>query len=124
MPKELTNEEMLKDHREACPLGHVPTKIKPGRVLYHNHIMHTATMGHGTNGFRCWTQSASSPILPGFAKCQCGWSGLPHYAHKDVAKAKAKTMEQMIKVGAFPELLRDAIAEEREPVKARRPAKP
>jgi hypothetical protein len=109
MSRRLTDEEravreFFKDRHSACPLGKVPTKIKPGRVLYHNHVMHTVSMGNGHNGFRCWTQPASRSILEGYAECPCGWSGLPHYADKDHIKAtkgKAKTIEQMVKLGAF-----------------------
>jgi hypothetical protein len=109
MPKKLTNaeqaaNEITKYSHSACPMLRVPKKIKPGRVLYHNHVMHTVDMPNSLNGFRCWTQPASRPVLDGFAECPCGYAGLPHYAHKDHIKAtkgKAKTTEHMIKVGAF-----------------------
>ena len=55
----------------------VPRSIGPGRVLMHNHVRHTINQPNGVNGFRAWT--ADKPT-PGFHKCGCGWSGLPHYS--------------------------------------------
>jgi hypothetical protein len=65
-------------------VGTVPTSIGQGRVLCHNHVKHIATTTCGTNGFRAWTE-AKAP--KGFVKCPCGWSGLPHYAHRDYVKS-------------------------------------
>jgi hypothetical protein len=100
-----------KDKRAAVSShGGLPKTIKPGRFLHHNHIMHTVDMSNGVNGFRCWTNSF---VSNGFAKCPCGWSGLPHYALKEHIKAtkgKAKTIKQMVKAGAFPRFLLDAQA--------------
>jgi hypothetical protein len=57
----------------------VPKSVAPGRVLAHNHVAHTATTFCGVNGFRAWTWPAASKP-PNFARCDCGWSGLPHVA--------------------------------------------
>lgn len=65
-------------------MGTIPTSIRPGRVLMHNHIRHTIDMPCGQNGFRAWTDTAPPP---GFVKCPCGWAGLPHYALKGHVKA-------------------------------------
>jgi hypothetical protein len=68
----------------------VPRSIPAGRVLMHNHVQHTIDMPCGLNGFRAWT--ANKP-LPGFKRCRCGWSGLPHYSL--VPNYKCKTMKQI-----------------------------
>jgi hypothetical protein len=34
-------------------------------------------MPSGLNGFRAWTDVKP---LTGFRRCNCGWSGLPHYS--------------------------------------------
>jgi hypothetical protein len=54
----------------------VPKKIAAGRVLVHNHMKHKETTPNGVNGFRAWTQL---PDGEGLTRCDCGWSGLPHY---------------------------------------------
>lgn len=56
---------------------HVPRSIGPGRVLMHNTVRHTINHPQGLNGFRSWTDTKPAP---GFKKCNCGWSGLPHYS--------------------------------------------
>ena len=58
---------------------HIPKSVGAGRVLCHNHVQHTIDMPCGLNGFRAWTDSE---LPPGFVKCPCGWSALPHYAHR------------------------------------------
>jgi hypothetical protein len=55
----------------------VPKSVKAGRKLMHNHIMHADDMPCGVNGFRAWTDTK---LAPGFVRCNCGWSGLPHCA--------------------------------------------
>jgi hypothetical protein len=55
----------------------VPREIPPGMVLHHNHIAHTLRTPSDVRGFRGWFRTAP---LPGFKKCGCGWSGLPHYS--------------------------------------------
>ena len=55
----------------------VPRKTRPGMVLCHNHVRHTIDMPAGWHGFRAWFSDAPQP---GFKKCGCGWSGLPHYS--------------------------------------------
>lgn len=64
----------------------VPKAVPEGRILAHNHIMHTARTRHGVRGFRCWVW-APEDIPEHFAPCPCGWSGLPHYARKDHIEA-------------------------------------
>jgi hypothetical protein len=58
---------------------HIPKSVGAGRVLCHNHVQHTIDMPCGLNGFRAWTDSEPPP---GFVKCPCGWSALPHYAYR------------------------------------------
>jgi hypothetical protein len=54
----------------------IPRSIPAGRVLVHNHIMHSVDTPCGVNGFRAWTDAPDSArLLP----CDCGWSGLPHF---------------------------------------------
>jgi hypothetical protein len=55
----------------------VPKSVGAGRVLMHNHIRHSVDMPCGWNGFRAWTDIKPPP---GFKRCRCGWSGLPHYS--------------------------------------------
>jgi hypothetical protein len=55
----------------------VPKSVGPGRILYHNYVRHSLDMPCGVNGFRGWTDVRK---LPGFRRCHCGWSGLPHYS--------------------------------------------
>jgi hypothetical protein len=54
----------------------VPKKIRAERVLVHNQATHKETTPNGVSGFRVWTQL---PDTEGLTKCDCGWSGLPHY---------------------------------------------
>ena len=61
----------------------VPKSVAAGRVLCHNHIRHTVDMPCGVNAFRAWTDNKPPS---GFVECPCGWSGLPHYAHRDHVK--------------------------------------
>jgi hypothetical protein len=73
---------MTKPKSDGCryfnkPFG-VPRTIAAGRVLAHNHVQHTTYMGHGINGFRCWTWPKGK-VPRNFKRCKCGWSGLPHY---------------------------------------------
>jgi hypothetical protein len=68
----------------------MPRTIPKGRVLAHNHVMHTEWMPNGLNGFRWSTPEGNHK---GFVRCPCAWSGLPHYAlreHVEVVK-KLKT---------------------------------
>jgi hypothetical protein len=67
-----------------CGSG-VPTKVPKGRVLAHNHILHTVDMPNGENGFRCWTWPKDK-VPRTFKRCKCGWSGLPHYRMKGETK--------------------------------------
>jgi hypothetical protein len=95
MTKRLTAEEKAQRevHKNMHYCGSTPTKVPEGRFLHHNHVMHTINMPVGLNGFRAWTYPS---VMDGFAKCPCGWSGLPHYAAKDhisATKGKAETAE-------------------------------
>jgi len=56
----------------------LPAAIPPGYVLAHNHVRRAVDMPHARNGFRCWIWRKDD--LPrGWKRCECGWSGLPHY---------------------------------------------
>jgi hypothetical protein len=65
----------------------LPGTIGKDRVLAHNHIRHTADMHCGVNGFRWWTWHKDQKPKH-FLRCDCGWSGLPHFARADYAKSK------------------------------------
>jgi hypothetical protein len=67
-------------------IGRIPRKVPEGRVLAHNHVMHTKGMPHGLNGFRCFTWPKGKQPRH-FVRCPCGWSGLPHYAWREHVKA-------------------------------------
>ena len=58
-------------------VGHIPTRIKKGRILVHNEVDHSVNTTCGRNGFRAWTQPEPAPQE--LVACNCGWSGLPHY---------------------------------------------
>ena len=59
----------------------LPKSIPAGRILAHNHVVHTLRTRSGTRGFRWWTWRQDE--VPGnFESCPCGWSGLPHVANK------------------------------------------
>jgi len=71
--------------RELCKRiryirGSVPQRVPRGRYLAYNHVQHTVDARPGENGFRAWTEP--KPVRRGWAKCECGWSGLPHYRPK------------------------------------------
>ena len=72
----MTSKELRKLRHEMHYVGRVPRTIKSGRVLAHNHIVHTIDMPIGCNGFRAWTW-AKDKVSANFKKCNCGWSGLP-----------------------------------------------
>ena len=57
----------------------IPHDVPAGRVLAHNHIRHTVDMLAGINGFHYWTWPKDKKPRS-FIRCNCGWSGLPHYA--------------------------------------------
>jgi hypothetical protein len=52
-----------------------PDKLPKGRVLVHNHVMHTTETRHGERGFHCWTQQMDKRLV----RCRCGWRGVDHY---------------------------------------------
>jgi hypothetical protein len=66
----------------------VPKSVGAGRVLCHNHVQHKVDTPCGVNGFRGWTDTKPPPK---FVKCPCGWSGLPHYAHREHVKAARRS---------------------------------
>jgi hypothetical protein len=93
MPANNPSTKPLKPHEETVGWRRIsasmPRTIPKGRVLAHNHIMHTAWMPNGLNGFPCWTMPEDN-IHKSFVPCPCGWSGLPHYAHRDHVAAVRK----------------------------------
>ena len=60
--------EMARDKRYCSS---TPTKVPVGRVLAHNHILHTTKTGHGERGFRCWTW-LEGKVPDHFSPCPCG----------------------------------------------------
>jgi hypothetical protein len=64
-----------------------PHKLPKGRVLVHNHVMHTEFMHHGANGFRCWTQNFERSLV----RCKCGWRGVEHYRVRGMGSDKCYT---------------------------------
>lgn len=60
--------------------GTLPERVPSGRVLAHNHVLHTDKTRCGVRGFRCWTWSKAD-VPPHFTACGCGWSGLPHVSN-------------------------------------------
>jgi hypothetical protein len=63
----------------------VPKSVPAGRYLAHNHVQHTVDATPGVNGFRAWTEP--KPVRGGYAKCDCGWSGLRHYRPRRLPSA-------------------------------------
>jgi hypothetical protein len=54
---------------------HAPAE---GRVIVHNCVhAEFEDQWPGSNGFRAWTQRPNE--APKIKRCDCGWSGLPHY---------------------------------------------
>jgi hypothetical protein len=87
-------DEMREDRMRYIP--YVPRKVPAdGRVIVHNHVRPSVRdlvdfpkehygrdmigLGHspspGWSGFRVWIQNKSRALR----RCDCGWSGLPHY---------------------------------------------
>jgi hypothetical protein len=78
MSKITSPNAMIPGDKHYFTPGQLPPKnIPDGRVLCHNHVAHSTKTKQGTGGFRAWTQKNPPP---GFVECDCGWSGLPHYA--------------------------------------------
>ena len=50
--------------------GVQPRKIRPGRVLVHNHVKPQPVLG--LNGFRAWTQGLDKTLTV----CHCDWAGV------------------------------------------------
>jgi hypothetical protein len=67
----------------------VPKSIKPGQVLMHNSVMHTAGTACGWRGFRAWTDSKP---LEHFIECPYGWAGLQHYAVDEYVEEMRKLL--------------------------------
>jgi hypothetical protein len=80
--------------------GSVPKSISKGRVLCHNHIQHGPNTPCGVNGFRAWTDTKPPQ---GFAKCPCGYAGLPHYARRDHVAGIRKGQPQIDPSGSAEE---------------------
>lgn len=58
--------------------------------------MHTADMGTGLNGFRY--RYAYKPVnYRTFMRCECGWSGLPHYSIRARGKQKCHSPIEIAK---------------------------
>jgi hypothetical protein len=58
-------------------LRHLNSKIRPGMVVVHNHILHTRNMPLGYNGFRAWQQQREPDRI---MYCPCGWQHIePHF---------------------------------------------
>jgi hypothetical protein len=76
-------------------MGQFPRTLpkEKGRVIVHNHVMHTVDMPLGFNGFRAWTQIKSNKLVA----CKCGWSGLPHYRVKGLGSGTSVSAAQMEK---------------------------
>jgi hypothetical protein len=73
-------------------LYRVPRKLKAGRILVHNRIMHTKDMPSGINGFRFWTQKRDRDVV----LCKCGWQGVLHYRFKgENARCELGTWEEL-----------------------------
>jgi hypothetical protein len=83
-------------HRRYIRMDAVPKSVGAGRVLCHNHVRHTVDMPCGLNGFRAWTcEAVEKP--KGFVKCNCGWSGLPHYA--GTSERRSRSYAEMVAAG-------------------------
>jgi hypothetical protein len=58
----------------------IPRSVPKGRALVHNHIPAKDDKGKylkpGESNFRAWTEKPNQKLL---VRCDCGWSGLPHY---------------------------------------------
>jgi len=67
-------------------LGAMPRSVPKGRVVVHNHISAKDDKGKdrkpGDSNFRAWTEKPSRRLL---VRCDCGWSGLPHYRPRGIA---------------------------------------
>jgi hypothetical protein len=77
--------------------GGLPKTVRPDVFLWHNHIMHTIDTGHGVRGFR--RRWGHKPVdYRVFMRCECGWSGLPHYSIRGHGKQKCHTAVEIAKV--------------------------
>jgi hypothetical protein len=79
------------DGKKYAAMGQrAPREVPKGEVLAHNHIMHTLRTPNGIRGFRWWTWPKAK-VPANFKPCDCGWSGLTHYAapgSKSVARVR------------------------------------
>jgi hypothetical protein len=73
----------------------VPRTLPDGSVLVLNSVRHTINMMPGRNGFRAWTWLKGKQPR-NFVRCECGWSGLPHYASRDHAQSYRCESERVI----------------------------
>jgi hypothetical protein len=74
----------------AIRMGYLPQTTRDDVFLWHNHVMHTAGTGHGARGFRCHWEHKPVDYRQ-FMRCECGWSGLPHYSIRAFGKQRSVT---------------------------------
>jgi hypothetical protein len=66
-------------------LGVLPTVAPKGKVLVHSNVRpQTNDQIPGERGFTAWTQKPSRLLV----RCDCEWSGLPHYRPRGQAPSK------------------------------------
>ena len=85
--KETKSKESPPEHRYVT---FMPKEVPAGCYLCHNHVRHTQRSKPGPNGFRAWT---TNELSEKFGPCNCGWSGLPHYASKESAGTRMTAIE-------------------------------
>ena len=84
----------LKKQLPHSRMDALPRTIRDDVFLWHNHVRHSADMGGGVNGFRY--RFAHKPInYRVFMRCDCGWSGLPHYSIRRAGVQKCRTAAEI-----------------------------
>ena len=67
-------------------LSAMPRSVPKGRALVHSPGVSAKDEGKdrkpGESNFRAWTEKPSRRLL---VRCDCGWSGLPHYRPRATA---------------------------------------
>jgi hypothetical protein len=88
----------------TTPMLGMPRTVRSDVFLWHNHVIHTTSTGHGERGFRCrW---AYKPVdYRQFVRCECGWSGLPHYRVRCLGSGKSYTQLEVAKACGYPRAL-------------------
>jgi hypothetical protein len=76
----------------------VPKTIRADVFIWHNHVMHTTGTGHGERGFR-YRYEYKPVDYRKFVRCECGWSGLPHYSIRGFGKQKCYTQIEIAEAG-------------------------